>query len=212
MADRTIEVITPASGVDLVTLDEAKLLMGMSTTDTSDDTQLQLWIDINSATIATMCNRTLGREEVNESWRELAPGHRIFLSRRPVSIDDIQSVEANGALLDPTEYELEEASGKLSIFTQTYWPEPVIVHYTGGYNLPDEAPLPLKRACGLLNVQSKLLASIGTVGGVRLLGHKEARIAFHDPMKILEAAMGGAGSPVSMAIMALLSHYIYYEV
>lgn len=212
MADRSITVLTPATNFDLATLTEAKLLMGMSLTDTSDDQQLQLWIDMNSATIATMCNRTFAREEVSETWRELAPGHRIFLSHYPAHAVDIESVTANGVLIDPSLYELEERSGKLSIFTSQYWAEPVVIQYWGGWILPDEADMALKRALALLNVQSKLLASIGTIGGIKQLSHKEARVGFHDPMAILAAAMGGAGSPVSQAIMNLLSHYMRFEV
>jgi len=45
--------------------------MGLSLTDTSDDAQLQLFIDINSATVARLCNRIFAREEVREEWRDL---------------------------------------------------------------------------------------------------------------------------------------------
>jgi hypothetical protein len=71
MADRTITVLTPAVESDLLTLQEAKQLMGLSLTDTSDDAQLQLFIDINSATVARLCNRIFAREEVREEWRDL---------------------------------------------------------------------------------------------------------------------------------------------
>lgn len=212
MADRSITVLTPATDVDLMSLTEAKLMMGLDLTDTSEDTQLNLWIDINSSIIARLCNRVFAREEVSEEWRELTPGHRLFLSHWPVHAADIESVMQNGALLDPSAYELEEDSGKLSIFTQTYWTEPVVVVYWGGFNLPSEAPLPLKQACAILNIQSKLLASLGQLAGIRQLSHKEARIAFHDPMKILEAALGGMGSPTQMAVMNILSKYMRFEV
>jgi hypothetical protein len=236
MADRTITVLTRATQLDLLTLDECKLLMGLSLTDTSGDAQLELFTDINSATIARLCNRMFAREQVIEEWRELGsqlnyPGyyftdppigyysgisrsdaHRLFLSHWPVHPGDIESVESpQGTVLDPSTYEVEEDSGKLE-----YWGgalhEPVIVTYWGGYNLPDETPPPLKQACALLNVQSKLLASLGMLAGVRLLSHKSARVAFYDPLKILEAAMGGKGSPTSMAVMNLLNHYIRLEV
>jgi hypothetical protein len=90
--------------------------------------------------------------------------------------------------------------------------EPVVVTYWGGYDLPDGSPLPLKQACALLNVQSKLLAQLGSVGGIKLLSHKQARVGFHDPVQMLEAAMGGKGAPTQLHVMNLLSHYIRYEV
>jgi hypothetical protein len=232
-----IQVLTAATDWDLLTLDECKLLMGLSLTDTSGDAQLELFIDINSATIARLCNRMFAREEVREEWRELGsqlqyPGyyfpdppigyysgtalrsdaHRLFLSHWPVHPGDIESVESPaGTVLDPTAYEIEEQSGKLECLSGAFQ-EPVIIQYWGGYNLPEEAPPPLKQACALLNVQSKLLASLGLLAGIRLMSHKSARVAFHDPLKLLEAAMGGKGSPTSMAVMNLLSHYIRLEV
>jgi hypothetical protein len=236
MADRIITILTPATDFDLVTLDEAKMLMGQSLTDTSDDAQLQLFIDINSATAARLCNRVFAREEVREEWRELGcqlsmPGyyypdyvpyysgtslrsdaHRIFLSHWPVQAADIESVESpQGTLLDPSAYEIETLSGKLECLIGSFV-EPVVVTYWGGYDLPEEAPFPLKQACALLNAQSKLLAQLGAIGGIRLLSHKQAKVAFHDPLKIIEAAMGGKGSPMQMSVMNILSHYMRLEV
>jgi hypothetical protein len=236
MADRTITILTTATESDLVTLDECKLLMGMSPTDTSSDAQLQLFIDVNSAAISRLCNRTFAREEVREEWRELGcqlnwPGywyqdhvpyysgtagcgdaHRLFLSHWPVHPGDVESVESPmGTVLDPSTYEVEEDSGKVECLNGSFI-EPVVVTYWGGYKLPAETPPPLKQATVLLNVQSKLLASVGALAGIRLLGHKSARVAFQDPVKMLEAAMGGKGSATSMAVMNLLNKYMRFEV
>ena len=238
MADRVIQVLTAATESDLMTLDEAKLLQGLSLTDSSGDAQLELFTSINSAMVARLCNRTFAREEVREEWRELGcnlpyPGYyfpdppvayysgtsyrsdatRLFLSHWPVHPADVESVESPmGAVVDPSTYEIEEASGKLIAVAGTIFQEPTVVTYWGGYRLPEESPLPLKQACSLLNVQSKLLATIGALGGMRLLSHKSARVAFHDPLKMLEAAMGGKGSPTEMQVMNLLFHYMRFEV
>jgi hypothetical protein len=176
-----------------------------------------------------MCNRTFAREEVREEWRELNGGYRIFPSHWPIKQEDIISVESPlGTVLDPTTggYELEEQSGKIEIFGavpsssgQSYmsgaaaWTEPVAVHYWGGYNLPKEAPQPLKRAVAMLNLQSKLLFSLGTIAGIRALSHKEARVMFHDPSRILSIALGGKGAGgIEASIWSLLSHYVHLEV
>jgi len=76
----------------------------------------------------------------------------------------------------------------------------------------EKRPGPLKRASGLLVLQEKLQATLGTVGGVRMLAHKESRVMFHGPLKILTAALGSAGSPIQQSVMNILSHYIRYEV
>jgi hypothetical protein len=199
-----------------MTLSEAKMLMGISPLDTSQDAALQFFIDINSQVIARLCNRTFAREEVREEWRELNGGARIFPSHWPIHSGDIETVESPiGTVLDPSGYELEEESGKIEIIDTSggfisAWAEPVAVTYWGGYVLPEETPMPLKQACTVLNIQSKLLASLGMMGGLRLLSHKEKRAAFHDPLKILEAAMGSAGKP--NVVMGLLDYYIRLEV
>jgi hypothetical protein len=211
MADRDIQILTPATNFDLMTLDEAKQMLGVSLADTSDDAQLQLFIDINSATVSRLCNRVFAREEVSESWRELNGGNRIFLSHWPVKQADIETVESpRGTTLTSGDWELEEASGKVSFFGIAAF-EPVTITYWGGYSLPEEAPAELKKAVSLLNLQSRLLASLGMIGGIHQLSHKEARISFHDPAKILAAAMGQAGG-LSSPLMQVLSHFIRYEV
>ena len=187
-------------------------MMGMSSSDTSEDAQLALFITMNSETIFRMCNRVFAREEVREEWRELNGGHRIFPSHWPIKESDIESIESpSGTVLDPADYVLEEDSGKIQFFGGSFQ-EPIIVQYWGGYNLPDEAPMPLKRALALLNLQSKLLGSLGQIAGIRSMAHKEARIQFHDPMAILNAAMGGGGSATTTALSDILSHYIHFEV
>ena len=118
MADRIIEILTPAVSTSLISLDEAKLMMGLALTDPSEDQQLSFWCDVNSETVARMCNRVFAREEVREEWREIGsqlswPGYyypdyvpyysgtalrsdatRIFLSHWPVDPADIESVES----------------------------------------------------------------------------------------------------------------------
>jgi hypothetical protein len=239
MANRTVTILTPAINSNLLTLDEAKLFMGLPLADASDDAQLQLFINVNSVNVAALCNRdnwTFAREEVREKWQELGcqlswPGYyypdywpsysgtvgrgdarRLFLSHWPVDPADIESVESPlGTVLDPSLYEIETKSGKLSSLAGPFI-EPVVVTYWGGYVLPDQCPRALKQACALLNVQSKLLAQLGSVGGIKLLSHKQARVGFHDPVQMLEAAMGGKGAPTQMQVMNLLSHYMRYEV
>jgi hypothetical protein len=74
------------------------------------------------------------------------------------------------------------------------------------------ATVPLAHRAVIAPVFENRRASLGMLAGIRLMAHKEARVAFHDPLKILEAAMGGRGSPTQMAVMNILSHYIRYEV
>jgi uncharacterized phiE125 gp8 family phage protein len=222
MADITIKVLTPAASTDLLTLDEAKMWLGINSADTSQDELLQLMITTYSEEIAERLNRhptvTIGYEEVNETWRDTQNG-RLFLSHWPVKAADILSVSI-GSGADPVlvdvGYELEEASGKLSNISiggamSASWNHPVVVHYWGGYNLPDETPKPLKHAVIMLIREEKIRMMQAQTAGIRQVSHKEARVSFFDPNAILLRSVG-AKSPTLQAIESILTHYMRFPV
>jgi hypothetical protein len=206
MADVTIKILEPATSFALVTLDELKLMLGIS--DTSTDLQLQQMIDWYSAHVSQITNRVFAREKVRETWRDLQD-RRIFLSHWPVIDGDIESIESpRGALMPVTDYELEEGSGKLSLFGSRN--EPLVVTYTGGYNLPDEAPDDLKNAASLLMRKGRTEAQREATAGIRSISHRDSRVQFFDPNQALKATTSsGAPEP---AIYALLYHYMRIEV
>ena len=206
MADVTQIILTPAASHALISLDELKIATGMSAQDTASDEQLQWLIDTQSAVIARLCNRIFAKETLIERWRDLGD-RRIYLTHWPVKQSDIARVTTNGAdrLND---WELDEREGKLSIFTSRS--EPIEVEYTGGYLLPDEAPLPLKQAVSLLVSTSKSEQAAASLTGVRMISHKESRVMFHSPTS--GGSSGGSGNGTSSqakdTVVALLSHYV----
>jgi hypothetical protein len=206
MADVTVKIITPATSFALMTLDELKKALGAPTGTPATDEQWTWLIEANSATISELCNRVFAKEEVEESWRDLV-NRRVFLTHYPVKEADIQSVTTNGT--DRLDWELEEASGKLSIFTDRQ--EPIVVRYTGGFDLPDEAPMPLKQAAVLMSANWKAQLAMVQVTGVRMIAHKEARVMFHTPTT---GGGGGASSSggVPPAVESILSQYTRFWV
>ena len=109
-------------------------------------------------------------------------------------------------------YELENASGKLRI--NGAWAEPVTVIYSGGYDLPEEAPPALKAATGLLIQAARLQARMNATGGIRSIAHRESRLQFFDPLQVL----GGKSSSVAPlqaateTVNALLYKYMRFYV
>lgn len=207
MADVTVNVITPATEFAFMTLDELKIALGAPTGTDASDAQWEWLIDVNSATIAEFCNRVFAKEEVEESWRDLI-NRRVFLTHYPVKEADIQSVTTGGnTRLD---YELEEASGKLSIFSDQV--EPIVVHYTGGFDLPDEAPMPLKQALTLMAANWKAQLAMVQVTGVRMIAHKEARVMFHTPTAASSGGTNGPGAGLPSAVESILTQYTRFWV
>lgn len=201
MADVTVKIITPADSFALISLEELKLALGLGSGVSADDPQLQFLIDTNSAIISTLANRIFAREEVIETWRDLS-SRRLYLTHWPVLESDIESVTTNGEVR--TDYELEEGSGKLSIFTART--EDIVVHYTGGFNLPGDAPDALKQAAALLVNTSKAEQAAAALTGVRMIAHKESRVMFHSPTA--GSSSGGTSSTQAReTVKALLDRF-----
>jgi len=211
MADVTVKVIQAADSYDFLTLDEAKLYLNIPSTDTSQDEWLTMMISINSAYIAEICNRTFAKETVVETWREIYDG-RVFLTRWPVKETDITGVISAG--YDWPVFELEEASGKLSNVAlyqaeSSQWDQSVVIQYTGGYQLPDEAPLPLKQATAMLIRDEKIALQQAAVSGIRQLSHKGARVMFFDVnATIAKLNTSGGKSPGRQLVDTFLRQYM----
>ena len=222
MADleRTFQILTPAASNDLLTLQELKLMLGMSATDTSQDAALSFLISVFSEECAKRCNRygtppTFAKIEVQETWRQPMNG-RIWCLQWPVKSVDLISIDAGGTTLTPDLYELEEYSGKISNVptggvASSPWTSPINIHYSGGYVLPAEAPLPLKHAVVMLVRQERIMMMQAQYAGIRMIAHKESRVNFFDPNAVLLRALG-MKSPLVQTIDNLLDHYRRLEV
>jgi len=207
MADVTVKILTPATSFALMTLDELKVALGAPTGTPATDEQWQWMIDANSATISEICNRVFAKEEVEETWREIVSG-RVFLTHYPVKEADIESVTIGG--IDQVGWELEEASGKLSLFSGPR--DPIVVHYTGGFDLPDEAPMPLKQAAVLMSASWKAQLAMVQVTGVKMIAHKEARVMFHTPTTGGSSGGSSSSGGVPPAVESILSQYTRFWV
>jgi len=208
MADVTVKILEPATETDLISLDELKIALGLPTGSGATDPQLEWLIDVGSSTISTLCNRVFAKEKVQETWRCLG-SRRVYLTHWPVKEADIESVTTNGT--DRIDYELEEGSGKLSIFTDRQ--EPIIVTYTGGYLCPDEVPDALKQACSLIVSTSKAEQAAAALTGVKMIAHKEARVMFHTPTSgSSTGGTSGGNSATTKTVEGLLGHYIRHWV
>ena len=90
------------------------------------------------------------------------------------------------------DYELDAEKGRLTRIAAA-WVEPVVVTYTGGYELPMEAPFALQSA-SLLLTREAYYASIRGDASIRSVSHKEARVMYFDPNAKSNAAGGGAAA------------------
>jgi hypothetical protein len=219
MSEPTVNVLVPAVDVGLISLDDAKILLGIPASDVSTDAQLQMLIDQNSMQLALQANRdTFAKEEVEERWDCVGPvccpdgTCKIYLTRYPVKFADIETVESpEGVLIDPSRYRLEQNTGKLILIDGCAGE--ILIHYTGGYDLPEEAPLPLQQAAGLMvRAFRTTAAQEATVGsGVRMISHKDSRIMYFSPRDLAGGSSGSSGgtsvSATDAAVKNLISKF-----
>lgn len=145
-----LTVVTPAVSVDLTILANVKAELGI--TVSTEDVNLETWIDQASGLVTAACNRVFAEETVLESFRNRSASEeskKIVLARIPVT--DFTSVVENGTtLVEDTDFECDYETGILTRLSGDYernWCfRTLAVTYTAGYALLGELPLPLERA------------------------------------------------------------------
>jgi hypothetical protein len=202
----TLLILEPSKDDALLTVYEARLAMNLFTTSEQLDDQIEMLIDWASDEIALSCLRTFGREKVQETFREINTGNnrKIWLSKYPNIV--IDSITENGLpLTEDVDFEIDDDAGRLVRLNNITWSEPVVVTYTGGYDLPKEAPPSLKQASIILTRESYYAAARGDAS-IKLIVHKEARVGYFDP----KASAGGSssgGSPARRTIENLTLNF-----
>lgn len=203
-----VPVQPPNIVIDLLTLAELKIAMGISPNDATQDAQLAMWITRYSSVCSTKCNRIFSKGHVIEEWRCLQ-SNRVFPTRFPIRPGDINSItigpSGSEMVLDPaTDYILEEPSGKIELLGNRT--EPIVIDYVGGFDLPEEAPPDLKQACELLIWGWRAMAQRLMLGGVSGIRHKESDVRYFDPLALLAAKQGGVNFAFDAADSILLKY------
>jgi hypothetical protein len=222
-----LNVITPATSQDLVSLAEMKASLLIPPTNTTYDVLLQDLITNTSETIAKMCNRVFGYEEVDETFYQLEDEfsaetmmpsgptitRRLYLSRWPVVLADITSITQDGNDISGdqgTVWILEEETGTLYMLPNyAPWYGVIDVKYSGGYQLPDDAPGPLKFAMKALTREAYAgWTRSPSLYGVRQIAHKESRVGYYDP-----SLLGVMGMPGTWKnVQSILNKYVRFWV
>jgi hypothetical protein len=146
------QVLTPASDLSLLTIEELRVAIGLASDDVSQDEKLETLGKRVSSIITAACQvvkdgispPTLLLEGCIDMYRLKCGQQAIYLSRKPVY--QMVAVSASGSLLtQDVDYEVDAASGKLirlSGDNETCWAAGKLeVQYDAGY---DPVPEDLK--------------------------------------------------------------------
>jgi hypothetical protein len=174
-----IDESTDSAGPDLISLDDLKLALGIE--GTTEDAALQAAITMQSRLIAEYCNRRFGLAEALETftfdrYENMPARQALTLSLYPV----VEVVEVSAAGATAADYDFDPASGRL--WMDGCWADIVVavrVLYSGGYDLPEEAPARLQQA--VIQAVNDNRTSGSRDPGIREVQHGDTRVAYFTP-------------------------------
>lgn len=153
---RITRVTTPASSLDLITLDQAKAALGIPLTDTSKDAQLAQHITATSLAINNWCDRIFVVQSYRDQVRDAFGcwGEPLVTRQYPFVIDSetglpLVTVTDGGTVLDATMLETDADFGRLyrldgAGVLQSWASDLLVVDYTAGF---DPIPADVQGAC-----------------------------------------------------------------
>ena len=139
-------VITPADSLALVSLDDAKVVLGIDPADTTKDAALTQQIDAVSAAVNNYCNRIFAVQTYQDQFRYvynwLYSGEPLRTRQFPIVVDSggvpLVAVSEDGAAVDVTLWDVYAEEGALYRLDGTAvagWNgTTILVDYTAGYD------------------------------------------------------------------------------
>ena len=138
-------VVTPASSMALMTLDEAKAALGIPLDDTSQDAALTMQIEAVSVAANNYCGRVFVVQTYQDTLRYvtnwLYPGQALQTRQFPIVVAEGEpqvAVIENGAELDGALWEVYAEQGKLyrldGGLVGTWLGTSIIIDYTAGFD------------------------------------------------------------------------------
>jgi hypothetical protein len=169
-----LDEATDSAGPDLVSLADLKFALGI--TGTSEDEALQAAITFQSRLISEYCDRRFGRAEALETFRfdpnEVMPTRQALTLRLYPAVE-VHEVSTAGAT--EAGYELDPETGRLWL-PDGAWQGTVSVTYSGGYDLPEEAPARLAKA--VIEAIFETRAMGGRDPSIRSVAHGDTNISY----------------------------------
>lgn len=200
----TLEIISEdpeSAGPDLVSLDDLKLALGIE--GTTEDATLAAAITFQSRIIAEYCERRFGLAEVVETftfdrYEDMLQRQALTLSLYPV----VEVTEVLSAGTGATDYSFDPVSGRLWMANGYCWVDTVTVSYSGGYDLPEEAPARLQRA--VIDAVNAGRTSSYRDPTIREVQHGDARVSYFTPSV---SSTTGSSDFLSAAAAELIKPY-----
>lgn len=157
------------SGLSLDIIKQYLRLPNGSPSDTSRDLVLQLWLDGAIGMARLLTGRNLERAVYRDTFGYCAP--EMYLQEWPIG--EVLSVTRGGVELDPAEYQIFSASGRVQFkhrryaYTRSGWYDDynrLIIDYVGGYDtLPSFIQMAILSGIEAVNLTNMQLSTHGGI-------------------------------------------------
>lgn len=141
---RISRVTAPAESLDLVSIDDAKIVLGIDPDDTTQDAQIEAAIHAISARICRYCDRQFVKQGYRDEYRNLSLDwvEPLRCWQFPLVVDGtgaaVLAVSSNGSPIAAESYEANPDNGALFLWDGC-WCGAVTLDYTAGFDpIPPE--------------------------------------------------------------------------
>jgi hypothetical protein len=205
MRKSLVTILEPTAPVyDLTTVDAVNAALGI-TGNTAADAAMGEKITMVSRIIGELCDRVFAMLTVSESFRMSFYDPTKGLNLWQFPVNELTSITVGGTPADPASYELDHDAGLLWLVPgiwpwayppiNSHWAGEVVLQYSGGYNLPDEAPASLAFAC--IETLRWQRFSANRDPAIRSTTHGDTTVAFGDYYNRFRYGGKAAVSPTS---------------
>jgi hypothetical protein len=182
---------------DLITLEDLKLELGITGTD--EDELLAARITRVSRMIAEACDRVFHFSEAIETfvfdrWQVTQWNQPLSLKLYPVNV--VESIALDGAALDES-YIVDTENGRVWR-SDAAWSGTVVVTYSGGYVLPDNAPSGLQMAAIEWIRERRLAVTEGGGGAIQSTVHGDTRVTYFQASSASSSTASSTGLPLTV--------------
>lgn len=197
----TVAASTAEVVYDLTTVETVNAELDL-TSSSANDAEVASQITACSKIIADLCGRVFALQTVTETFRIGWHEHcrALPLARWPV-VGTVSLTADDSALTEDTEFEVDADAGMVWRIGHGHFHGKLVVNYTGGYDLPDDAPAGLARAC--LEIIREQQYAIGRNPGIRAVMAGENRVDYFDA----RTGSGSNNAAVSATVEGLISPF-----
>jgi hypothetical protein len=201
---------------DLTTTENVVVALGLDG-ESDELIEIDAQITFQSQVVASLLGRVLASQDVVETFWTDGSGIHMPLPLKRFPVTQVDLVTRGGSEVDSSQYQLDAERGLLWFTSDSVRSGQVLgkiaVTYTGGYDLPDDAPAALSAAVIELIREQRRRASLSVAAGgavasgeVRATQHGDTRVEYSTTSSTSSSSSTTAG-PIPDSVRFLIEPF-----